>query len=339
MATASSEGYAALIERELLAAVPKDGPQAHLYQLIADYPARGGKRFRPTLCLAACGIAGGRSSDAVDAAVALELLHNAFLVHDDIADASRSRRGAPTLHERFGLPLALNAGDGLFALALERVAAASSGKPRIASALWAEFSHMLRRTVEGQAVELGWLADERWTITDQQYLAMVRDKTCWYSFIHPLRVGTLLGCGAVGDDAFVELGFLIGAVFQIHDDLLNLVGDADAYDKDLGCDLVEAKRTLPVLHLLLHGSPAEVALLRSCVGRDRELSARERLDRVVPVLEARGSIAHARSIAQGLAARAVAEVEATFGVQARSPDLATLLEVIEPLLFAPALRT
>jgi geranylgeranyl diphosphate synthase type II len=339
MTTTQGAGYTELIERELLAAVPKDGPQAHLYRLIADYPARGGKRFRPTLCLAACGIAGGGPRDAVDAAVALELLHNAFLVHDDIADASRSRRGAPTLHERFGVPLALNAGDGLFALALERVAAASSGKPRIAGALWAEFSHMLRRTVEGQAVELGWLADERWAITDQQYLAMVRDKTCWYSFIHPLRVGTLLGCGAVGDDAFVELGFLIGAVFQIHDDLLNLVGHAGAYDKDLGCDLVEAKRTLPVLHLLQHGSPAEIALLQGCLGRDRELSASERLDRIVPVLEASKSLAHARAIAQGLASRAVAEVEKAFGVQARSSDLATLLEVIEQLLFAPALRT
>lgn len=339
MTAAGGDGYAALIDRELVAAVPQDGPQAHLYRLIADYPARGGKRFRPTLCLAACGIAGGRPSEAVDAAVALELLHNAFLVHDDIADDSRSRRGGPTLHERFGLALALNAGDGLFALALERVAAAASRKPRIAGALWAEFSHMLRRTVEGQAVELGWLADDCWSITDQQYLAMVRDKTCWYSFIHPLRVGTLLGCSTIGDDAFVELGFLLGAVFQIHDDLLNLVGDAGAYDKDLGCDLVEAKRTLPVLHLLRHGAPAELALLRSCIGRDCALSARERLELIVPVLEARGSLAHARAIAAALTARAVAEVEAMFGVQAPSSDLTTLLEVIEQLLFAPALRS
>src|SRR5262245_12580739 len=100
MATPHSETYRVVIESELVASVPKDGPQAHLDTLIADYPSRGGKRFRPMLCLSACGAAGGREGDAVDAAVALELLHNAFLVHDDIADASFRRRGVPTLHER-----------------------------------------------------------------------------------------------------------------------------------------------------------------------------------------------------------------------------------------------
>ncbi|HMI92379.1 MAG TPA: polyprenyl synthetase family protein, partial [Polyangiales bacterium] len=307
------EGDAELaIERALLASIPQDGPQAHLYRLVAEYPARGGKRIRPSLCLAACRAGGGRWQDALEAAVGLELLHNAFLVHDDIADASLQRRGAPTLHERFGVPLALNAGDGLFALALERVAAAVGRHPRLAGAILAEFAHMLRRSVEGQAIELGWHADRRWDIGDEQYLAMVRDKTCWYSFIHPLRLGTLIGSGRIADDAFVELGFLLGAVFQIRDDLDNLLANPATYDKDLGCDLVEAKRTLPVLHLLRTGTSSEVGAVQRHLGREAPMDPSQRLAAVVPLLERRGSLAHARSIIDALTAKAAREFEATF---------------------------
>ncbi len=78
-----------------------------------DYPTRRGKALRPSICLATCEAFGGLLGDALPSAVAIELLHNAFLVHDDIEDASLLRRGEPTLHRRYGTPLALNAGDGL----------------------------------------------------------------------------------------------------------------------------------------------------------------------------------------------------------------------------------
>jgi geranylgeranyl diphosphate synthase type II len=330
------EPYARLIERELLASVPKDGPQAHLYELVGDYPARGGKRLRPMLCLAACGAAGGRPKDALDAAIALELLHNAFLVHDDIVDASHRRRGAPTLHALVGMPLALNAGDGLFALALERVAVAAAQHPKFARTILAEFAHMLRRTVEGQAVELGWSAEDRWDITDEQYLAMVRDKTAWYSFIHPLRLGTLLGGGQIDANAFVDLGCLLGAVFQIHDDLDNLLADPSNYDKDLGCDLVEAKRTLPVLHVLRHGSGEQIDCVRRHLGRDSNLDGAGRLAAVLPTLEQSGSIAHAQSVADTFAATASRQFRSTFAQCPPSDGLLRLIAMLEALLFERA---
>lgn len=328
----SAESYTRAIERELRAAIPDDGPQAHLYELMADYPSRGGKRIRPLLCIAACRAAGGGMSEAMDAAIAIELLHNAFLVHDDIVDESEQRRGRPTLHNRVGLPLALTAGDGLFALALERVAASGARHPAASREILAEFAHMIRRTIEGQAIELGWAADDRWDITDEQYFAMVRDKTAWYSFIHPMRVGTLLGGGRIDRDQFVELGCLLGTVFQVRDDLDNLLADVSHYDKDLGCDLVEAKRTLPVLHLLRHGTAAEVAALKSHLGPASSACAADRLQAILPALERRGSIAHAQSVIDVLTAPACQALESALTDPPASNSM-MLIDLVQRLLF------
>jgi geranylgeranyl diphosphate synthase, type II len=213
------------------------------------------------------------------------------------------------------------------------VAAAAARHAKLSRTILGEFAHLLRRTIEGQAVELGWSADNRWDISDQQYLAMVRDKTAWYSFIHPLRLGTLLGCGTVGDEAFVELGFMLGAIFQIRDDLDNLLADPQAYDKDLGCDLVEGKRTLPVLHVLHHGTAAEAASVTRQLGRNIQASAAERVASVLPILERCGSIDHAKLVVDLLSASAATELTTAFAKHESSNSQVALVETIGNLLF------
>jgi geranylgeranyl diphosphate synthase type II len=104
------------VRRAMLDALPDGEPHPWLYRLTREYPSRPGKALRPALCIATCD-AFGRAADAVGVAVAIELLHNAFLVHDDIADGSERRRGRPTLPAEHGLPLALNAGDALAVVA------------------------------------------------------------------------------------------------------------------------------------------------------------------------------------------------------------------------------
>ena len=99
--------YTALIEPALFRTLPEQGPRAHLYDLLEGFLRRGGKRIRPTICLAACEAFGGRSVDALEVAAGLELFHCAFLVHDDIEDESDQRRGEPTMHRRFGVARAL----------------------------------------------------------------------------------------------------------------------------------------------------------------------------------------------------------------------------------------
>src|SRR4051812_17889683 len=102
----------------LLSAVPHREPQRHLYGPLSSYLTRTGKGIRPALCLATCRAFGGDAADALASATAIEMLHNAFLVHDDIEDDSDLRRGVPTMHAEHGVPIAVNAGDMLTALSV-----------------------------------------------------------------------------------------------------------------------------------------------------------------------------------------------------------------------------
>ena len=98
--------------------LPREEPGSYLYDLLADYPRRGGKMMRSSLCIAMARVTGASVDEAIASAASIELLHNALLVHDDIEDASEERRGTPTLHALHGVPLALNAGDAMGLLSL-----------------------------------------------------------------------------------------------------------------------------------------------------------------------------------------------------------------------------
>ena len=111
-------------------ALPDREPRRHLYDLIPRYLSRAGKGLRPALCIATCRAFGGDREARCRSAVALELLHNAFLVHDDIEDGSEHRRGQPTMHVDHGVPLAVNAGDAMNALSVRPL----RGQPSAAGA-------------------------------------------------------------------------------------------------------------------------------------------------------------------------------------------------------------
>lgn len=309
----------------LLAYIPADGPRAELYDLVADYPQRGGKGIRPALCLATCRAHGGRTEDALPAAVAIEMLHNAFLVHDDICDAAEQRRGEPTLHVRHGIPLALNAGNALAWLALrpllDNVDLLGS---RRAHAVLAEFDHLTRRTIEGQAVELGWRDRDTADADTSAYLDLALAKTCWYSAIHPCRVGALIGSRGRADlDAIARFGYFLGAVLQIRDDVENVTDREEQRGKDFGGDILEGKPTLLLVHLLGAATPAEREEVQALVGPPGDrggVAPAERIDRVVGLMERHGSIDYACDFADGLAGAALAEFDASMGALPPSPD-------------------
>ena len=97
---------------------------------------------------------------------------------------------------------------------------------------------MMLHTLEGQATELGWRRDIVVDLTPEDYLDLIMRKTCWYTTIHPLRVGALVGSAGSADVThMVRFGFYLGAAFQIRDDLLNLVGDEETYGKEILGDL------------------------------------------------------------------------------------------------------
>jgi geranylgeranyl diphosphate synthase, type II len=223
----------------------------YLYDLVRDYPSRVGKGIRPSLLLATCQAFGGSIDQALGPAVAIELAHNAFLIHDDIEDDSLQRRGMPTLHRVHGTPVAINVGDALAVLAMQPLRDGTPLGTRLSQRVSDEFIHMLTRTIEGQAIELGWRADNVVDLEPVDYLKLIGQKTCWYTTVWPLRVGALIGsAGTASLDAMTRFGFYLGAAFQIRDDLLNLVGMEAEYGKELLGDIREGKRTLMLIHLL-----------------------------------------------------------------------------------------
>ncbi len=289
-------------------------PRRHLYNLVADYPRRGGRMLRPSLCIATARAFGARLEEAVHAAVALELFHNAFLVHDDVEDESDARRGQPTLHAMHGVPVAVNVGDALTLLGLRAlIDARETLGPRLAMAVLEQAERMARESVEGQAIELGWRRDNVGTLSDADYFEMVLKKTCWYTTIYPSRVGALIGSRSDrGLDRFTRFGFFLGAAFQIQDDLLNLEGDEALYGKELNGDILEGKRTLMLIHLLRYGLAEDRLRLVEFLATPR---GERRDDDVVWVrsrMDAHGSIAYARQIAHALAGAALHEFELVY---------------------------
>ena len=194
--------------------------------------------------------AGREAEDALPAGAGLEMLHNAFLVHDDIEDGSEWRRGVATMHRRAGIPIAVNAGDSMNALAMRlfRKTGERLG-PVAAMRIFDEVDHLVAETLEGQAMELGWVRDNDFSVGADDYLRLVLKKTAWYSFIHPMRIGALVANGDDGDlKRFDRFGYLLGLAFQITDDVLNLKGNVARYGKEINGDLWEGKRTLLLTH-------------------------------------------------------------------------------------------
>jgi geranylgeranyl diphosphate synthase type II len=297
-----------------------DDSDVYLGAPAADYPGRPGKGLRPALCLATCEAFGGNAEDALPIAVAIELLHNAFLVHDDIEDDSELRRGAPTLHHRYGLPLALNAGDALAVYALQAVHDAGRRLgPRTIERIVGEFAFMGRQTVEGQALELGWRIDNRLDLDPDDYLELIMKKTCWYTTVLPLRLGALIGSrGAVDLEPLIALGFNLGAAFQIQDDLLNLTGGA-GYGKELDGDLWEGKRTLVLIHLLAAADPSERVELAAFLAKPRSARTAAEVATLRAWVDDHGSLAFAAEFARGIAASAVVSFQVAFAGVPDSP--------------------
>ncbi len=267
--------YSELVLSRLLAELPKSEP-TYLYDLVTSYPSRPAKGLRPALCLATCRALGGDPLLALNSAVAIELFHNAFLIHDDVQDQSQRRRSGPTLFVEHGVGVAVNVGNMTNLIGLNRL---FNNRWLVGQSLtWRIFQEtelMMRHTLEGQAIELGWIRENVCDLADDDYYRMCLKKTSWYTCIYPCRIGALIATdGEVRTSRFDRYGWYLGAAFQIQDDILNLVGEYDAYGKEIGGDLWEGKRTLMVIHLLrvLRGSErrrVERFLAKSRAERDQ----------------------------------------------------------------------
>jgi geranylgeranyl diphosphate synthase type II len=300
--------YGDLTRAALTRYLPSREPRRYLYDLLSDYPQRGGKMMRPSICIAAARLFGAPLEDAMRTAVAIELIHNALLIHDDIEDGSEQRRGRPTLHRLHGVPLALNAGDTLTLMSFRPLLENRDQiGERLTLRIIEETERMARECAEGQAMELGWRRYNTTEVGDADYLEMVLKKTCWLATIYPIRVGALIGSrGSVDLDPFVRYGFFLGAAFQIQDDLLNLVGD-ESYGKEINGDIWEGKRTLMLIHTIRESTPEERGRLSSILRGPREERTTSEVRWIRRLMDKYGCAEYARKMAHGLAGAALHE--------------------------------
>ncbi|MBW3594505.1 MAG: polyprenyl synthetase family protein [Actinobacteria bacterium] len=239
----------------------------------------GGKRLRPSLVLVSsrAGEPGRRATDL--AAAAVELIHLATLYHDDVIDETDTRRGAPTVHSKWGVEVAVLAGDYLFAHGSALGAEAGHDVPAILAKAVAD-------VCEGQIVETAALSDPR-RGTDH-YLGTISGKTAALFRASCEMGATTSGADGEARAALAEYGHHLGIAFQIVDDLLDLIGDPAITGKIPGTDLKEGVFTLPVLIAVERAEELAAMLERG----ERDLAS------VLPVLEDTGALLEAREVAE-----------------------------------------
>ncbi len=237
-----------IIEKKLRASLQNRKPQS-LYAPSSYIIEGGGKRLRPLLVLFSTKAVGGKFSQAYNAAVAVELLHNFTLVHDDIMDNADKRRNRLTLHKKFDLSSAILSGDSMLSVAYEFLlkdlpGAASVNTKKIISS----FTTGLIEVCEGQSFDKDFELKEKVSINE--YLLMIQKKTAAMMEMC-CNIGALLGGGGNKEiKALSNFGKNIGIAFQIQDDLLDIIGNENEFGKFVGGDLIEGKKTFLFLTAL-----------------------------------------------------------------------------------------
>ena len=280
----------------------------YLFKPLGRFVASGGKRVRPTLCLLGAEAVGANASDALCVAAAVELFQAAALIHDDIADESELRRGLPCLHVSEGTGIAINAGDAALVSVTSCILNEESLSSQTRIDMLKEIVTMENYTLEGQALDLGWARDNRWDISAEDYLAMARRKTAYYSAAVPLVLGAMCGKGSLAQvEALRRFGLRTGLAFQIQDDLLNLVGDADSQGKDYRSDITEGKRTLVMMWALEHlDQDDRIELVNIMSSRTTDTA---QMNRAVELANKAGALDYAQTYAHDLTKRAKEELK------------------------------
>lgn len=243
----------------------------------------GGKRIRPMLTFLACGLCEGDLDDAQPAALAVEILHNFTLVHDDIMDSADTRRGEPSVFKKWNENTAILSGDVMFADAYRQLSYygqnAAFSKEEY-SAMNDVFSTAIVTVCEGQALDMEFV--DRNQVKHQEYIQMIAGKTA-------ALLSGALEMGAIAAHAspqkrkeLKELGYEMGIAFQIQDDLLDATADPEKFGKRPGGDIFEGKKTYLTILALERADEAQTALIQDTLNTDDPEA--EKVDKVLDIM-------------------------------------------------------
>lgn len=239
------------IDRRLGSLFRKAYP-ATLYDPIRYTISQKGKRVRPILLIFSCEAIGGSIKECFDAALAVEILHNFTLVHDDIMDNDLYRRGVKTVHAKWDESVALLCGDGLIALAYRSLLRSNE---KYIKRITSIFSEGIVKVCEGQSLDKDF--EEMKEVGMDEYIFMIEEKTGVLMSISA-EIGCILGGGTEEEIRSMRLyGMQLGVAFQIQDDLLDIISHKKVLGKQIGSDLVQGKKTYPILLLNMRAGKKE----------------------------------------------------------------------------------
>lgn len=282
----------------------EEGEDHPLWGSMAYYPEAGGKRLRPFLAMISVGALEEKEEKAIPYGIALEFVHNFTLVHDDIMDQDLIRRGEPTLYRKIGDAHAINAGDGLFALAFQILSRTDVEGEKIRDLLEI-LSSCVVKIAEGQQEDLEF--EDTFDITEDEFIEMIEKKTA-FLFKAATKGGAIIADATEEEiKAMEKYAEKMGIAFQIQDDYLDLMGDEEEIGKDVGSDIKEGKRTLMVIRALDELSePKEVKLKKIL---DRQDNTVEETEEALNLMKEVGALEYSRKLAEEYSKEAKAQLK------------------------------
>lgn len=283
--------------------IPDEEPM-NLIESSRQYPYAGGKRMRPAMALACCGAVGGDKSKAMPLAVAIEYIHNFTLIHDDLMDGDKLRRGMVTIHEGYGMPTAVLAGDALFAKAYQIICELDIPAERMRNVL-RYVSKAVWDLARGQQMDVN---NEGKIVSEEYYIETIKLKTS-VLFAAAAAGGAIIG-GA--DDKTVEAinqyALDVGLGFQMFDDYLGVAGDPSKTGKSVGNDIRKGKCTCMVTHTIeVLKNDAKLDEFKSILGKID--ASDEECARAMQIMKNCGSIDYALGLARKKVNDAIARIQ------------------------------
>ncbi|MBU0623515.1 MAG: polyprenyl synthetase family protein [Candidatus Thermoplasmatota archaeon] len=292
----------------------------NLKAAMAHYPTAGGKRLRPLLATIASEAVGGKADAALPFGVALEMVHNFTLVHDDVMDEDETRRGIKTVHAAFGVPEAILSGDALFARAFEVVLDSEVDDPKLVR-LVEIIARAVRLLAEGQQMDMDF--EDAVKVTSDQYMKMIELKTAILYSVAAQSGAIVGGATDKQEAALLEYGRMIGLGFQIWDDVLDLESDQATFGKPVLNDIRNGKKTLIVVQALEDLKGPERMEFLSILGKKNATT--KELERARDILDDVGAISHATKVADGL----ISGAKEKLSVLVDSPHKKTLIALAD----------
>ncbi len=278
---------------------------------IWDLLDRGGKRWRPALTMIVAGCLGKDPKSLADIAAASEIIHNGTLMVDDVEDSSDMRRGSPCTHIKYGVDVAVNAGNAMYYLSMLPFLRDRKkyGDKATLRAYDAYIEEMVRLSY-GQGMDIYWHAGKAGGVTEEQYLQMCAYKTGTIARL-AAKWGAIFAGGTDAQvDAAGRFAESIGVSFQIQDDVLNLLGEEGKYGKDPGGDISEGKRTLLVIYALKHAGKKDAQRLVAIL--DSHTKDKKRIAEAIAIIRQSGAFEHASAVARKIVESAWGEFDSQF---------------------------